>query len=85
MFKLYMWVGHDLVEPPIDSIIKALRPGKIGDGEIFVMPVERWYASGPGRPAKRRFAAAFVAFPPARQGFLPENQIPRRNRGTLRA
>jgi nitrogen regulatory protein P-II 1 len=29
------------VEPAIEAIIKAARTGKIGDGKIFVSPVEQ--------------------------------------------
>ena len=31
----------DMVESAIEAIIKAARTGKIGDGKIFVMPVEQ--------------------------------------------
>ncbi|MDB1144751.1 MAG: P-II family nitrogen regulator [Alcaligenaceae bacterium] len=34
-------VKDDMVEPAIDAIIQAARTGKIGDGKIFVSPVER--------------------------------------------
>ena len=30
-----------VVEPAIEAIVKAARTGKIGDGKIFVMPVEQ--------------------------------------------
>ncbi|MDR2452442.1 MAG: P-II family nitrogen regulator [Candidatus Accumulibacter sp.] len=39
--KIEIVLGDDLVETTIDSIIKASRTGKIGDGKIFVMPVEQ--------------------------------------------
>jgi len=39
--KIEVVVGESLVEPAIDAIIKAARTGKIGDGKIFVMPVEQ--------------------------------------------
>ncbi|MDR3300252.1 MAG: P-II family nitrogen regulator [Candidatus Accumulibacter sp.] len=39
--KIEIIVGDDVVELVIDSIIKAARTGKIGDGKIFVMPVEQ--------------------------------------------
>jgi nitrogen regulatory protein P-II 1 len=39
--KIEIVVGDDAVEMAIDSIIKASRTGKIGDGKIFVMPVEQ--------------------------------------------
>ena len=34
-------VNEEQVDPAIDAIIKAARTGKIGDGKIFVMPVEQ--------------------------------------------
>ena len=38
-----MIVKEDQVNPAIDAIIKAARTGKIGDGKIFVLPVEKVY------------------------------------------
>ncbi len=34
-------IADDLVDTAIDSSIKAAHTGKIGDGKIFVMPVEQ--------------------------------------------
>jgi nitrogen regulatory protein P-II 1 len=34
-------VSDDIVETAIDAIVKAAHTGKIGDGKIFVMPVEQ--------------------------------------------
>ena len=39
--KIEIVVAEDLVEMAIDSIVKAAHTGKIGDGKIFVMPVEQ--------------------------------------------
>ena len=39
--KVEIVVPDDAVENAIDCIIKAARTGKIGDGKIFVMPVEQ--------------------------------------------
>ena len=39
--KIEIVVGTDSVDAAIDAIIKAARTGKIGDGKIFVMPVEQ--------------------------------------------
>jgi len=39
--KLELVVADDLVESVLDAIIKAAYTGKIGDGKIFVLPVER--------------------------------------------
>jgi nitrogen regulatory protein P-II 1 len=39
--KIEIVVGDDATEAAIDSIIKAAHTGKIGDGKIFVAPVEQ--------------------------------------------
>lgn len=38
--KIEIVVNTEHAEAAIDAIIKAARTGKIGDGKIFVMPVE---------------------------------------------
>jgi nitrogen regulatory protein P-II 1 len=38
--KLEMVVGDDMVEEVVNAIIKTARTGRIGDGKIFVLPVE---------------------------------------------
>ena len=38
--KIEIVVNAGQAETAIDAIIKAARTGKIGDGKIFVMPVE---------------------------------------------
>ncbi len=39
--KMELVVPENLLEPAIDAIIKAAHTGKIGDGKIFVTPVEQ--------------------------------------------
>ena len=39
--KVEIVVTADMLEMALDAIIKAARTGKIGDGKIFVTPVER--------------------------------------------
>ncbi len=39
--KVEVVVADDMVEPAVEAIIKAAHTGKIGDGKIFVMPVEQ--------------------------------------------
>ena len=34
-------VADDLVDRCVDAILKSARTGKIGDGKIFISPVER--------------------------------------------
>ncbi|TAH50390.1 MAG: P-II family nitrogen regulator [Betaproteobacteria bacterium] len=39
--KVEVVLADDLVEQAVESIVKAAHTGKIGDGKIFVMPVEQ--------------------------------------------
>ncbi len=39
--KIEVVVRDEQVDPAIDSIVKAARTGKIGDGKIFVTSVEQ--------------------------------------------
>jgi nitrogen regulatory protein P-II 1 len=38
--KIEVVLHEDKVEAAVDTIIEAARAGKIGDGKIFVLPVE---------------------------------------------
>ncbi|TJZ73788.1 P-II family nitrogen regulator [Chitiniphilus eburneus] len=38
--KVEVILADDQVEPAIEAIVQAARTGKIGDGKIFVTPVE---------------------------------------------
>lgn len=39
--KIEVVVATDVVEQAVEAIIKSARTGKIGDGKIFVSPVEQ--------------------------------------------
>ncbi len=39
--RLEITVNEDFVQPTIDAIIRGARTGNIGDGKIFVIPLER--------------------------------------------
>ena len=39
--KIEIIIGSEMVDAVIDTIVNAARTGKIGDGKIFVLPVER--------------------------------------------
>ncbi len=39
--KVEVIVADEMVEKVIDAVIKAAGTGKIGDGKIFVLPVEQ--------------------------------------------
>lgn len=38
--KVEVAVADDLAGKAVDTIVKAAKTGKIGDGKVFVMPVE---------------------------------------------
>lgn len=38
--RLEIGVNDDFVQPTIDAIIRGARTGEIGDGKIFVLPVD---------------------------------------------
>ena len=38
--RLEIAVNSDYVKPTVDAIIKGARTGDIGDGKIFIMPLE---------------------------------------------
>ncbi len=38
--RLEIAVNDEYVQPTIDAIVKAARTGNIGDGKIFVLPLE---------------------------------------------
>jgi nitrogen regulatory protein P-II 1 len=39
--RLEIGVSDHFVDPTVDAIIEGARTGDVGDGKIFVMPVER--------------------------------------------
>ena len=39
--RLEIAVNEDFVQPTIDAIVAGARTGNIGDGKIFVLPLER--------------------------------------------
>jgi nitrogen regulatory protein P-II 2 len=41
--KLEIAVNDDFVQPAIDAILKSAHSGNIGDGKIFVLPLEACY------------------------------------------
>ncbi|MHB0898398.1 MAG: P-II family nitrogen regulator [Spirochaetales bacterium] len=38
--RIEIGVNDDFVQPTIDAIIKGAQTGEIGDGKIFVLPLE---------------------------------------------
>jgi nitrogen regulatory protein P-II 1 len=41
--RLEIGVSNHFVEPTIQAIVRAGRTGSVGDGKIFVLPVEKIY------------------------------------------
>ncbi len=39
--RLEIAVNDSFVQPTVDAIVKGARTGNIGDGKIFVLPLER--------------------------------------------
>lgn len=39
--KIEIVVSHEIAPKVIDTIVKAAKTGKIGDGKIFVVPVDQ--------------------------------------------
>ena len=39
--RIEIAVNEDFVQPTIDAIVSGARTGNIGDGKIFVLPLER--------------------------------------------
>jgi nitrogen regulatory protein P-II 1 len=41
--KIEIGVSNHFVDPTVQAILKAARTGAVGDGKIFVLPVEKVY------------------------------------------
>ena len=41
--EIVVVIGDDMVEEVIQAVIQAARTGEIGDGRVFVLPVEQAY------------------------------------------
>jgi nitrogen regulatory protein P-II 1 len=41
--RLEIGVSNHFVQPTVDAILKTARTGAVGDGKIFVLPVEKIY------------------------------------------
>lgn len=51
--RLAIGVNDDFVETTLEGIIAGARTGRIGDGKIFVLPMEDWHpASAPANTAR---------------------------------
>jgi nitrogen regulatory protein P-II 1 len=41
--KLEIAVNEEFVKPAVDAIVRAAHSGKVGDGKIFVLPLNECY------------------------------------------
>ena len=41
--RLEIGVSDHFVEPTVDAILQSARTGEVGDGKVFVLPVEKVY------------------------------------------
>jgi nitrogen regulatory protein P-II 1 len=41
--RIEIGVSDHFVEPTVEAILSSARTGEVGDGKVFVMPVERVY------------------------------------------
>lgn len=41
--RLEIGVSDHFVEPTVDAILRSARTGSVGDGKVFVLPVEKVY------------------------------------------
>jgi len=41
--RVEIGVSDHFVEPTVQAILSAARTGEVGDGKVFVMPVEKVY------------------------------------------
>ncbi|GAB5602899.1 P-II family nitrogen regulator [Thermus sp. FJN-A] len=41
--RLEIGVSEPFVKPTVEAILKAARTGEVGDGKVFVLPVEKVY------------------------------------------
>ena len=60
--KLEIAVNDSYVEPTIAAILKAAKTGKIGDGKIFVLPLEEAYRIRTGKREASRLAREGIAY-----------------------
>src|SRR5277367_4256829 len=55
--KIEIVLADEIADKAVSTIVNAAKTGKIGDGKVFVLPVEYASASEPKKPATKRFRA----------------------------
>ncbi|NDG70401.1 MAG: P-II family nitrogen regulator [Proteobacteria bacterium] len=74
--KIEVVVTDSLLEGAIAAIVKSAKTGKIGDGKVFVSPVEEAIRIRTGNVSPRRFCLLFrMPFEPNANGFSKTRKI----------
>jgi nitrogen regulatory protein P-II 1 len=62
--RIEIGVSDHFVEPTVRAILAAARTGDVGDGKVFVLPVEKVYRIRTGEEDQ---SAVTPLFPPAEE------------------
>lgn len=62
--RLDIGVSNHFVEPTVKAILKAARTGSVGDGKIFVLPVEKVFRIRTGEEDQAAVTPVSVGSPP---------------------
>ncbi len=63
--RIEIGVSDHFVEPTVQAILAAARTGEVGDGKVFVFPVEKVYRIRTGEEDQ---SAVTPLFPPREEG-----------------
>lgn len=63
--RIEIGVSDHFVEPTVQAILAAARTGEVGDGKVFVLPVEKVYRIRTGEEDQ---SAVTPLFPPREEG-----------------
>jgi nitrogen regulatory protein P-II 1 len=61
--RLDIGVSEPFVEPTVEAVMRAARTGEVGDGKIFVLPVEKVYRIRTGEEDVAAVTPPASAFP----------------------
>src|SRR4029077_20431861 len=73
-------VSNHFVEPTVRAVLKGARTGEVGDGKIFVVPVEKVFRIRTGEEDEKAVTPVKLAttYPPRRRGSCPAAISPSR-------
>jgi nitrogen regulatory protein P-II 1 len=70
--RLEIGVSDSFVQATVDAILSSARTGEVGDGKVFVLPVERVYRIRTAERPGRRHAGLGVAIARWPRGCAPD-------------